>query len=413
MQSLKSASVVLFACSIVACGGGESRWAGAVADSAGVTIVSNADVGLWTEADRWTVEEDLRIGVREGDPDYQFGEIVGITTDSRGRIFVVDRQAKHIKVFSPEGVYEQTIGGPGGGPGELAVPSFEPVIGAGDTLLVHDRRNRRVNRYAPDGSSAGSFRVVIQEGVAWKYRATSSGVIAEQLVYPARDDAENAMDAIVIRATDGTVTDTLMKLPTGQTVSSGRTVYHPEAAWDLTDDMQLLFGVNDEYRISTYSSAGELERIVTKQWERRPVSDRDREVLTTHLEALFLGQGRPPGAVARLLSQWQFSEFFPAFQTFRSGPAGSIWVQRVQPPSEMNEEEVGALELWWNEDEASAPDWDVFDSEGRYLGVVTMPRMFTPKIFRGDKIYGIWRDEFNVQYVVRLRIVGDLAVGAT
>ena len=61
----------------------------------------------------------------------------------------------------------------------------------------------------------------------------------------------------------------------------------------------------------------------------------------------------------------------------------------------------------------SAPEWDVFDSEGRYLGVVTMPRLFTPKIFRGDKIYSIWRDEFDVQYVVRLRIVGDLGAGAT
>jgi len=411
MQSLKRASVVLFAGTLAACGGGETRWSGTLTDSAGVTIVSNPAVGLWTEADRWTVEEDLRIGVQEGDPHYQFGEIVGITTDSRGRIFVADRQAKHVQVFSAEGAYELTMGRPGDGPGELGDPAFEPVIGPGDTLLVHDRRNRRVNRYAPDGSSAGSFRVVIEEGVAWKYRATRSGTIAEHLVYPARGDAENLMDAIVILELDGTVTDTLLKFPPGQAIGQGRTVYAPVPAWDLTDHRQLLFAVNDEYRINRYSSAGQLERIITKEWERRPVTDGDKEALLNHLEALFLRQGSPPAVVQSRLSRWAFHQYFPAFQTLLAGPAGTVWVQRVQPPSRMSEAELGSLDLFWDEDEASAPDWDVFDSEGRYLGVVTMPRLFTPKLFRDGKIYGVWRDALDVQYVLRLRIVGELGVG--
>lgn len=413
MQSLKRAGAVLLACSAAACGGEASRWAGTITDSAGVTIVSNPDVGIWTAADRWTVEEDLRIGVREGDPHYQFGEIVGITTDSRGRILVVDRQAKHVKVFSPEGAYELTMGGPGNGPGELGDPAFEPAIGAGDTLLIHDPRNQRVNRYTPDGSSAGSFRLVFEEGVAWKYRGTSSGVIAEQLVYPSLARPDNPMNAIVIRATDGTITDTLLKFPPGQPIGPNRTVYHPEPAWDLSDDLQLLFAVNDEYRIKRYSSAGQLERIITKEWEPNAVTEADKKVLRNHLEAGFVRRGAPPAVVQRLLSRWSFYEYFPAFQSLWAGPAGTIWVQRVQPPSQMSEAELGSLDLFWNEDEASAPDWDVFDSEGRYLGVVTMPRMFTPKIFRGDKIYGIWRDEFDLQYVVRLRIVGDLDAEAT
>ena len=50
-------------------------------------------------------------------------------------------------------------------------------------------------------------------------------------------------------------------------------------------------------------------------------------------------------------------------------------------------------------------DWDVFDPTGRFLGVVTMPPRFTPRIILGGKIYGIWRDDLDVQYVVRLRII--------
>jgi hypothetical protein len=30
-----------------------------------------------------------------------------------------------------------------------------------------------------------------------------------------------------------------------------------------------------------------------------------------------------------------------------------------------------------------------------------------PRLFRRDRIYGVWQDEFDVQYVMRLRIVGD------
>ena len=64
-------------------------------------------------------------------------------------------------------------------------------------------------------------------------------------------------------------------------------------------------------------------------------------------------------------------------------------------------------------EDLDAPEWHVFDSEERYLGVVTMPEQFTPSPFRDDKVYGVWRDELNGEYVVRLRIVGDRGVGAT
>jgi hypothetical protein len=32
--------------------------------------------------------------------------------------------------------------------------------------------------------------------------------------------------------------------------------------------------------------------------------------------------------------------------------------------------------------------------------------VITPLVFRGDKIYGVFRDDLDVQYVLRLRILG-------
>ena len=106
-----------------------------------------------------------------------------------------------------------------------------------------------------------------------------------------------------------------------------------------------------------------------------------------------------------------FAEFFPAISAMAAGPMGTIWVQHIRPPSELSDDELASVRETHMED-LGAPEWDVFDAEGRFLGVVTMPERFTPALLRDDMIYGVRRDELNVEYVVRLRIVGDLGTGA-
>ena len=85
-------------------------------------------------------------------------------------------------------------------------------------------------------------------------------------------------------------------------------------------------------------------------------------------------------------------------------------MQHIQAASELSEDEY---ENWNPIEDQGASEWDVFDAQGRFFGTISMPRRFAPRIFRGDKIYGVWRDELDVQYVVRLRIVGDLGLGTT
>jgi hypothetical protein len=57
-----------------------------------VTIVSNPEQGIWAPGEEWVLEEELRIGAVEGDPDYLFGDVWGVTVDSHGRVFVLDFQ---------------------------------------------------------------------------------------------------------------------------------------------------------------------------------------------------------------------------------------------------------------------------------------------------------------------------------
>ncbi|MFC1531568.1 6-bladed beta-propeller [Gemmatimonadota bacterium] len=380
-----------------------AEWDGTIRDSAGVTIVENRDRPLWKAGDEWTFTRLVRIGVVDGDSNYVFGDVGGVTVDSHGRIFVLDVQAQHVKVFSPEGEFEQVIGGPGEGPGELAGAYFAPVMGLGDTLLVADlRENRRVNRYAPDGSSVGSYPV--QFGSVWPIlsRATPSGEIAVS-VRPADWYAESEKnDRIVVLSPEGT--DTLLTFPSAQTLRlSPRfavVLYSPEPMWAITEDSKVLFGMNDQYRIGLYAS-GTLERIIQKPVERMPITERDKEY---HL-GRFAARGR---------ENTRFAEYYPAFNDIIAGPNGTIWVQHVRPVSELSDAERESRPSLSSvskiptilRDFHSAPEWDVFDAEGRFLGEVAMPPRFMPQLFRGDKIYGRWTDHLGVHYVMVLKIEG-------
>ncbi|MFQ5550080.1 MAG: hypothetical protein ACE5FJ_02455, partial [Gemmatimonadales bacterium] len=92
---------------------------------------------------------------------------------------------------------------------------------------------------------------------------------------------------------------------------------------------------------------------------------------------------------------------YPVFAQVQGGPGGTVWVQHIQRAAELTEEQREAFNPQL--DIASAT-WDVFDDTGRFLGNVDFPERFTLMIFDGDNAYGVWRDDLDVQYVMKARI---------
>jgi hypothetical protein len=399
--------------SLAACGGGQKgSWQGSVKDSAGVAIVSNPSTGVWAPGDAWTVKEELRIGTAEGDPDYQFGQLAqggSIAVASDGRIVVLDQLGQHLKVFTPDGQYERTIGGPGGGPGELGRGASAVLVAPGDTILVSDIGNQRADLYRLDGTFIRSFPLNIVDGIPFRWESSADGRIVAQmrrLAFPGSTAPPDTMDVILVRNLDGTVGDTLMRVPSGKTVSfSGGApqidLFTAEPAWALLRD-RILYGVNDEYRIGLYAPGGKLERVVEKPFERDAVGESDQQAMKDLLGKAWTGAGATPQQVAQLMTGVHFAANYPAYAQMLGGMDGSIWVQHIQAPSKLSEEERATFNPQYD---LGSRDWDVFDNQGRFLGVVAMPRRFQPVQFIGDKIYGIQRDELDVQYVVRLGIV--------
>jgi hypothetical protein len=400
-----------------ACGGAgaDSPWLGTISDSAGIQIVRNPATGMWAPDQVWTLAEELRIGTAEGDADYQFGNILpagSIAIASDGRIVVLDAQGQHLKVFTPDGKYERTIGGPGAGPGEIgqAAQGIAVLIAPGDTVFVADGGNQRVSLYAMDGTFVRSFPLTLAEGFALRWESTTDGRILAQMRrvgFPGSTTQPDSMDAIAVRKLDGSVGDTLMKVPSGKSFSfTGGApewnMFVPEPVWALWAD-RFLYAVNNQYRIGVHGAEGRLERVFEKPFSLAPVTEGDQQTMLNGFRKIFKSQGVPPQFEPQLLARVHFAPTYPAFVQMLAGPDGSILVQLIHPISALSAEEQEAFDLLGGA--LGSRQWDVFDREGRFLGTVEMPLRFQPVRFIGDRIYGIQRDELDVQYVVVLNVV--------
>jgi len=216
------------------------------------------------------------------------------------------------------------------------------------------------------------------------------------------------VDLIARQAYDGSIIDTLATPPRGETFSfgGGLPAFHlfaPEPTWTLLEDGSFVFAMNNEFRITVSDLDGNVQRIITMPHESILVSDEDKQIITELIMRLMEQQGVPPQALDMIEQSVTYEDYFPAFTQLFGGPQNSLWVQRVGIPSDMTPDE---RENWNPMLDQGSDDWDVFDAEGRYLGAVTIPDRFSPFSLKGDLLYGVWRDEFEVQYVKVLRITG-------
>jgi len=382
----------------------DAEWDGVVSDSAGVQIVQNFGAPLWTEENRWTVSEVLKIGTVEGEPEYQFGDISGIGALSDGRIAVSDNIALHIRFFSPEGVYERTVGRQGSGPGEYA-GELTVFVSSGDTLLVLDRFAQRANRIAPDGTWLDSFGTVPDDGFDRGWDAAPNGRIVSHRC--CTTGIWSGPDFVVERDLAGRLLDTLAWLPSSQARPRingqlGWVFYAGEPDIALCADGSLVTGRGDRYRLHWYDSAGNLERIVTLERPNVPFTEQEQFLFAERGERLLLESGTPPANIALMKTRTSFTDTYPAFVEFGCGPRRTLWVTQVRPLSSFDEEETVAL--GWYPPAASV--FDVFDREGRFLGEVTLPKDFLLMTYRGDNLYGRWTDDLGVHHVMVLKIEG-------
>jgi hypothetical protein len=392
---------------LAGCGAADTGWQGTVRDSAGVSIVSNTGGAIWAPGEEWTVEEALRIGMADGEAAYQFGEIVGIDVDADGRIYVLDQQAHEVRVFFADGRFSHAMGKAGSGPGELGQAAGPVFVGPDGVVAVPDIMQQRITLYGVDGQPEGSIPLPMTDGIPARWMKADNHDLVQQsmiMAMPGQMDVE-PRSLILRRDPRGAIKDTLLIMPAGETMdfSGGQPrirMFSPEPIWAIGQDDRLIHGNNAEYRFRVSTADGSLIQIVEKSTVRRPVTSGDQAEFRRIMRQMWERAGVPPQSMDMLAQSISFADFYPAYTTVFGGPHGTIWVQSVQTPETVMEA-GGTFDI----QDIGGPSWDIFGADGRLLGVLQTPARFNPLLFHDDQIYGVIRDDMDVQYVTRLQLV--------
>ena len=387
------------------CGGTEPEWSGEVTDSAGVAIVLNRGPGLWS-SDAWSLTVDLSIGPDESRPETLFGYVADVAVDGVGRLYVLDQHAQAVQVFAADGVFRGTIGGPGEGPGELSRFAAS-LIARGDTLMVADWGRARVHVFLLDGTFIESRLFPGQPGSRTWWRAGADGSLwYRQLArYTDEDGRWRGHDGLFSIAGAWESPDSVFGFRYEEADLGGPgdpklplVVNTP--SWDTRAGGGVVWSVLSGTRVHVHGPDGSLEAMVTRDsWAPSPPTAEEEATLLDLMRDKMAMLGGSRSVVDNLPVEQP--ERLPAITMVRTGPDGTLWVQRRGPV-----EEIHAMAL-------NAPDpptawggreWDVFDTDHRFLGTLEMPERFRLSRITDEAVYGVAADALGSESVIRLRM---------
>lgn len=116
-----------------------------VAGCLGVLWLNSACSDSGVLQTRQLSEAVAEIGLAEGDTGQILHQVVAIHEDPRGYLYVLQLNNPTVAVFDEQARRVGTLGGAGGGPGDLSLPTF--VQTSGDSIWVGDPRAGKVSRF--------------------------------------------------------------------------------------------------------------------------------------------------------------------------------------------------------------------------------------------------------------------------
>ena len=148
----KSIIVIILFFVLVCCNKPESGWKGSINVVDGVTFVKNPKEGLWDSdyGSKVTLITEKQIGMDDGPDEFLFVYLTDVAVNSKGDIYVSDRQLNEIRKFDKNGNYLSTLGRPGQGPGEFQSVS-KISVNSRDEMIAFDNWTGRISIFSDKG----------------------------------------------------------------------------------------------------------------------------------------------------------------------------------------------------------------------------------------------------------------------
>jgi hypothetical protein len=369
---------------VTACGerGGATRAADAIVrDSAGIIIVESV-APAWAAGEGLSISETpiLTIGMQEGPPEYQLHQVRAAVRLPDGRIAMTNGGTAELRIYGPDGRHLVSAGGSGGGPGEFV--AIADAMPAGDSIQVWDAATQRISVFGMDGGFGRTSVVGSDPGLPMLggFLADGSLVLGHfdpfgrsrlQDQPPVRQRPEIVYTR---RTSDGTVTDTIGRLPGPEMMMQSSVLFSPFTHVAARGD-RIVSGDGERYEIEYRAPDGELLRIAR-------IPHTPERVTEEHLLSAIAQAPLERMSHAVDVRDLLHAEYFPAYGGLMVDATGHVWALEFPRPGHQGPRGM-----------------DVFDPDGYWLGTLSMSPSFRALDIGEDYILGMWRDEFDVEYL--------------
>ena len=326
-----------------------------------------------------------------------FGAIGHIAVASSGDIYVEDiaRVSNAVVRLSADGVFVDSVGRTGQGPGEYTYADGLAVLPDGK-ILVRDNVPPTINVYDAAGSFIDEWALhPLIPASSWtemeffQHSAESFAVstyLEESAAYKIKTDI-----GFFVLSIDGRVLDSVPALltPWDEEVQWG--FFHPKKYVKWHPNGSFIVGVSNEYHFDIVDADSTIK--ISRPYEPVPVSDAERAAFDIEMEWRERRGGR---FIERILDP---PEFKAAYRRILITESGEIWVFRH-----------GVGEEWSTLDIAfglSLPQFreplviDVFDADGAFLGTIEGSNAINPKVVHRDTVWAVLTGEFEEEMLAR------------
>lgn len=362
------------------------------------------DPGAWAREGRGSprfVELWRAGGLNEGQA---LGFPLSPSLSSAGRLAIADWELANITLVDPDGTWHGDWARPGQGPGEIMQAAAVAWVGDADSLTVFDIGNGKVEQLAEAGPLGPSVRVrpeylgpIVESGSARWLGVTPDGAVllAPDVTRgaPSEGGVPSSKLSMLLLAAGAEHTDTLVAVVVPNAPDRPRRSALSAPGWAVPvaavsyDGDIYVGGDGAGYRIAVFDGSGRLSRLVCRAATGLPLGARELSARTDEdrdLEERFASAVRP--------------DIVAPFGRLFVSVAGDLWVQRERPSLMGFAEEYqgvpGAL-------------YDVFDSDGAYLGEVRAPDNARLQAALGDTVWAFEIGELDETWVVAYELRWD------
>lgn len=319
-----------------------------------------------------------------------------------------------IRVYDSQGVYLESWGGPGQGPGEFEV-LWQLAPYRSDSVIAAESGARRLTIFGPDGGfgriirpvvdvvSPSNTRTAMSCCVFWGSTATGDHLVSTPDRIPTTGIDPRWATVLLARLdAEASGIGSSSVLGGGEYRAApdrpgGSTDFHFGTALKIAPTADGFAAVDGRsYEVRFFGREGALTSIARLARARTALPDEARRRAQSHYSRLMDRAGASAEASGLTwIAERPFPDSLPAYTDLLFDGAGRVWAGYVP----------GRFEV-------EGPSFDIFSTSGEFVGTLRLPQGTRPLNVLGDQILVVVTDELGVERVELLRLRNRHGVSA-